>query len=194
MSVSRHTRSLIVAASLLATVAAGLSVCRVYLVSSGSMSPTLVPGDIILCVKTPVRRGSVVVFRSPLDEDYTIKRVVAVPRDAVSYEKKSLSVNGEPIEKVLIKELTVHDAMDLMFEQSIGGKKFGVFEAFGESLTAVVRETTRGYFVMGDSRDASVDSRHFGTVPEDRIECVATAILITEQLSGAFSLVRTGRL
>lgn len=97
-------------------------VAEPFKIPSGSMEPTLVPGDLILVNKfeyglrlplidtrlTPgelPRRGDVIVFRLPKDPkiDY-IKRIVGLPGDTVSYENKQLVINGKPVQETSLPD------------------------------------------------------------------------------------------
>jgi len=143
-----------------------------FKIPSGSMVPTLVVGDLILVNKfhygirlpvintkvvdnQPVARGDVVVFRYPVDprQDY-IKRVVALPGDEVAYLSQKLAINGRPVETVARGEH--YDDESLSYAPM-----------FSEKLTCKV--PAGHYFVMGDNRDNSLDSRFWGFVPDDNL-------------------------
>jgi signal peptidase I len=159
-----------------------------FRIPSGSMLPTLLVGDFILVNKyayglrdpvfnykfvalgKPVR-GDVVVFRYPLDptKDF-IKRVIGLPGDRIVYRDKQLTVNGEPM------PLTADGVY------TAGGPVPGVVYRFAEEIGPVehrilvnpsrppedldVTVPEGHYFMMGDNRDGSDDSRRWGTVPE----------------------------
>lgn len=124
-----------------------------FSIPSGSMTPTLEIGDHVLV--TPYRqvwggsspaRGDVIVFRSPLDENhFYTKRVVAVPGDVFEIRNGRARING-----VTLSEPYVAEA-------SRSGER-------GAEIIPVER-----YFVMGDHRSDSFDSRAWGTVPESLI-------------------------
>lgn len=164
-----------------------------FRIPSGSMMPTLLVGDFILVnkftygIRLPVinkkiialnepKRGDIVVFRFPNDPtvDY-IKRVIGLPGDKVSYENKQLFINDEPVKQV-----------SLGTYQGVGqGEDMTGAEHLLEDLTGVehhilVRHDAPSgsfeyvipkgrYFVMGDNRDNSNDSRYWGTVPEENL-------------------------
>lgn len=166
-----------------------------FRIPSGSMIPTLVPGDFILVskfaygIRLPVihtkifdigepERGDVVVFRYPVDpsQDY-IKRVVGLPGDVVRYVNKRLYVNGELM------------AQDVVGPWRPGGPPAEVRrEEFGDDYHQILihqNSASRGfvyqvpegtYFMMGDNRDRSSDSRFWGPVPEENL--VGEAFLI----------------
>ncbi|MBK7645515.1 MAG: signal peptidase I [Planctomycetes bacterium] len=120
------------------------------IVRGSSMSPGIHDGDRILVnhlsyLLEPVKRGDIVVLRYPLDPrlDY-IKRVIGLPGDLVVIRGGFVSVNGEVIEEPYISEPDPRGDM-------------------------VVRVTSEHYFVMGDNRPHSSDSREFGQVPRENL-------------------------
>lgn len=166
-----------------------------FQIPSSSMVPTLQVGDYILVnkftygIRLPVvrtkvldintpERGDVMVFFPPhLNDTYYIKRVIGLPGDTVTYRDKQLTVNGE---------LLAVDKLGVMPE---GDRRFSVgLESLGESnhLTQVdlmrpardfsVQVKPGHYFMMGDNRDNSSDSRVWGQVPEKDIVGQAFAI------------------
>ncbi|HSW18155.1 MAG TPA: signal peptidase I [Ramlibacter sp.] len=147
---------------------------------------------------TPPQRGDVMVFRYPPKPslDY-IKRVVGVPGDEVAYLNKRLTINGKPISKESAPEFFDKDAMRYakQFDETLGDKRHRILNdddrpAFipgaddfpfrqncRYSVEGVACKVPEGqYFVMGDNRDNSLDSRYWGFVPDRNI--VGKAFLV----------------
>lgn len=144
------------------------------------------------------KRGDVMVFRYPPKPtlDY-IKRVVAVPGDEVAYLNKKLTVNGQPVPQVRLPDYFDRDAMRYFkqLEEHVGDKRYRILNdderpAFVPgvedfpfrqncrySVEGVACKVPEGhYFMMGDNRDNSLDSRYWGFVPDKNI--VGKAFLI----------------
>jgi signal peptidase I len=151
-------------------------------------SPPIYSGRIL---GSDLHRGDVVVFRLPKDDsiDY-IKRVVGLPGDEVSYLNKQLRINGQLIVETPKPDYFVEGSStyEQAFEEDLSGVKhqiltradrpgyiqpFNTFE-FKEncrySAEGVVCKVPAGhYFMMGDHRDDSEDSRFWGFVPDENI-------------------------
>lgn len=172
-----------------------------FRIPSGSMMPTLVQGDYIFVKKyqyglrLPVlntkvietgepQRGDVVVFRLPSNPAINyIKRVVGLPGDKIEYRRHRLFVNGE----------LVHTLRDE--ERSLDNDVPRFLETLGEREHAILLEKTGNrpgdgsylvqdghYFMMGDNRDRSKDSRFIGAIPETHL--VGEAVRIWMHMDG----------
>jgi signal peptidase I len=140
---------------------------------------------------TPVQRGDVMVFRYPPKPsvDY-IKRVVGVPGDEVAYLNKKLTINGKLIETQALPDYFDESTMRYFkhFSETLGAKPHqsildnerpafipGVEPFFGSegcnyTVEGVTCKVPAGhYFMMGDNRDNSMDSRYWGFVPDANI-------------------------
>jgi signal peptidase I len=160
--------------------------CYPYAVAAGSMQRTLQPGDRImvesaswLLGRSP-DLGDVVVIRYPLDERQRfIKRVVGGPGDRIRIRDKRLYRNGEPVEEAYaIHTASGPDAFRDNFPSAppseIGREGHEMLQYHvenGELLIPAGR-----YFVLGDNRDDSLDSRYFGFVTPRQI--VGSPVLI----------------
>jgi signal peptidase I len=138
------------------------------------------------------QRGDVMVFKYPRDmsQDY-IKRVIGVPGDKITYENKRLTVNGKPVEYTALEDYLNEESLTYskQFKENLTGadhrvivteaaptvnlsdvKDFPHSESCTyryEGFTCVV--PAGNYFMMGDNRDNSADSRYWGFVPDKNI-------------------------
>ena len=164
-----------------------------FRIPSNSMMPTLLTGDFILVnkyvygIRLPVlnnkvveigepERGDVVVFRYPRDPsvDY-IKRIVGLPGDKVGYYNKTVYINGDPVGQVpagvyigVGSGIAMSGASER--QEQLGEVLHDILvmpHAPGVEGEYVVGEDE--YFVMGDNRDNSNDSRYWGPVPESNL-------------------------
>jgi signal peptidase I len=173
-------------------------------VPTGSMMPSIVPVELVLVnklsydLKLPFtthhlaewgnpRRNDVVVFFSPADEVRLVKRVVGLPGDTVAMDNERLIVNGVPVEYSRVTTAGLGDLVSagpgheaLFAEERLGDRphvimilpRRNALRSFGP-----VRVPPGSYFVMGDNRDNSNDSRFIGFVSRDRIVGRATTVL-----------------
>jgi signal peptidase I len=168
-----------------------------FQIPSSSMVPTLEVGDYILVskfsyglrlpvLKTKIlnigepQRGDVVVFFPPNDTRYFIKRLVGLPGDHIQYRHKVLYVNGVKAEQTLLAELPPTQPREKLASEKLGGTEHLVRQIIGayNDRADVVDVTVQPghYFMMGDNRDNSSDSRFWGQVPEANIVGKAFAI------------------
>lgn len=188
-----------------------------FRIPSGSLEPTLLMGDFILVnkfdygVRLPVihhvikkggepKRGDIIVFRWPPNRSYDfIKRVIGVPGDKISYINKELYVNGSKIPQTLMDNVTVNDdggepiRVREMSENLLGvNHKIYINPAIPVHDYKDIVVPDGMYFVMGDNRDDSADSRFWGFVPDSDI--VGKAVLIWMSWDGSNTDVRWKRL
>ena len=135
-------------------VAGGLRafVVQSFYVPTGSMMPTLQIGDRIVVVKIgyTIHRGDVVVFRRPLADTDTadadlVKRVVGLPGETISSRGATVLIDGRPLQEPWLPALT------------------GSCTEAAENI-ATTRIPPHHYFMMGDCRGNSLDSRSWGTL------------------------------
>ncbi len=170
-------------------------------VPSGSMIPSLLPGDFVWVdklaydLKVPFttwhlatwanpRRGDVAVFYSPADGIRLVKRVVGLPGDVIESRQDRLWVNGRPVAYVPAPAALARTAPRGAFfaEEQLTDRGHPVTvqprrparRTFGP-----VRVPAACYFMMGDNRDDSFDSRYFGCVPRRNIVGRATEIVVS---------------
>jgi signal peptidase I len=174
-------------------------------VPSGSMKPTILEGDRVFVnkiaydLKIPFttwrvtewsdpQRGDVVVLYSPHDEKRLIKRVVGLPGDKLEMKDHKLIVNGvqaeyEPLPSSAFGSL---DPDVSAFQERAAGRPHTMLTTNGHGSRAsfeLVELAAGKYFVMGDNRDNSFDSRWFGTVDRTRILGRATAVVLSVQMT-----------
>jgi len=154
-----------------------------FRIPSGSMMPTLLEGDFIFVQKfayglrLPVtetkvietgnpERGDVIVFRLPSDPSINyIKRVIGLPGDEVVYERQRLTINGETVSLQRGADATFDVPV---FVEDLDGRVHDILVSNPQFSTrdGTYRVPEGHYFVMGDNRDRSRDSRFIGAVPE----------------------------
>jgi signal peptidase I len=180
-------------------------------VPSGSMKPTLLEGDLIyvnklaydlrvpLTFKRVVRwdnpqAGDVVVFFSPEDGKRLVKRVIATPGDTIELRNEVLVVNGQPLK---YEVADISPVRDEVYEdtQPILAIEHGpkdphrvmvlpsrsAMRSFGPTKVPEGK-----YFMMGDSRDNSYDSRYFGVVDREQIVGRAQRVLVSFDINRHF--------
>lgn len=166
-----------------------------FQIPSSSMVPTLQVGDYILVnkytygLRLPVtrtkvldlnepQRGDVMVFFPPhMNDTYYIKRVIGLPGDTVSYRNKRLYVNGEAVAHEEVAVVPGPNGRYRMGQEVLGDASFmmQVNDARRPLNFSVVVKPGH-YFMMGDNRDNSADSRIWGQVPEKDIVGKAFAV------------------
>jgi signal peptidase I len=174
-------------------------------VPSGSMQPTILVGDRVFVnklaydLKVPFttwhlarwsnpQRGDIVVFYSPYDGTRLVKRVVGLPGDTVELRNDQLVINGDPVNYTplppgISAQLPETEREHSLFAtEQLSGHPHAVM-----AIPSVPAKRTFGpvavpdghYFMVGDNRDNSFDSRYFGAVERKRIVGKATAVVIS---------------
>jgi len=188
-----------------------------FRIPSGSLKPTLLVGDFILVnkfdygLRLPVwhtklvsfrepQRGDIVVFRYPDNPklDY-IKRIIGLPGDKIQYINKTLRINGQEVPQwgsEVVSELEENGLMQQMLKKTekLNGVQHKIYlrnDVPPQDLLDI-EVPTGHYFVLGDNRDESSDSRYWGFVPEANL--VGKAFAIWMSWDHQLHSIRWGRL
>jgi signal peptidase I len=174
-------------------------------VPSGSMRPTILEGDriwvnkIAYDLKVPFttlhlaewsnpQRGDIAVFFSPHDGKRLVKRVVGLPGDTIELRNNALMINGQPVEYQPIAEELLRDipaaerAGRVFASEQLPGQTHAVSgnPAAPAMRSFLPQRVPEGqYFMMGDNRDDSFDSRYWGTVDRKQIIGRATSVVLS---------------
>ena len=177
-----------------------------FRIPSGSMMPTLIDGDYIFVKKYayglrwPViekkfietgepARGDVIVFRLPANPSINyIKRVVGLPGDVIAYDNSRLTINGDlvPLDGDVDIET---DVQGFFYQETLDEREHAIRHSVeiredgqGRSRVRVYEVPEGHYFMMGDNRDNSQDSRFIGPIPETHL--VGEAVRIWMHMDG----------
>ena len=174
-----------------------------YVVPTGSMKPTILEGDRIFVNKLAYgarlpfsdvslanwaspSRGDIVVFTSPEDDMRLVKRVAGLPGDIIEIRANRLIINGQPVKY----NETVADNPDqawqgglnrYVYEEHLGNHTHPIAVApvsFGGEF-GPVQVPEKHYFMLGDNRDNSADSRMIGFIEQSRIMGRASHVIIS---------------
>ena len=174
-------------------------------VPTGSMKPTILEGDRIFVnkvaydLKVPFttwrlaewgnpQRGDIAVFYSPKDGQRLVKRVIGLPGDTVELRNDQLIINGHAVEYApagsgMAAQLSGIDRERGVFvTEELPGSPHAVMAINGVSAMRTfgpVQVPSGRYFMMGDNRDNSFDSRYFGTVARGQIVGRATSVVLS---------------
>src|SRR6476469_557529 len=134
----------------------------IYRNKTGAMEPLIAPGDILITTRSgPARRGDVIVHKYPMDpKTVFVKRVIGLPGDTILIRDKELFLNGRKLDEPYATHVdpTVYPLNPALPEPYRSRDQFGPFTV-----------PPNGFFVLGDNRDQSSDSRYWGTVPRDNV-------------------------
>jgi signal peptidase I len=180
--------------SLLGTVVIAIFVVtfivQAFQIPSESMENTLLIGDYLLVDKLhfgndglwghllpyqTVKRGDIIVFHYPVHPvEHFVKRVVAVPGDRLRLINRKVYVNGVALSEPYVHYSRPHDVfrdefprLDVAFVPSLNGSWLVQMKKLLDDNQLIVPQGS--YFVMGDNRDDSLDSRYWGFVPQENI-------------------------
>jgi signal peptidase I len=187
-------------------------------VPSGSMQPTILVGDRVFVnklaydLKVPFtrwhvaewsnpQRGDIAVFYSPKDGARLVKRVIGLPGDTVELRNDQLVINGQSVDYASLEpkisgQLSEPERAHSSFAtEKLSTRPHAVMAING--ITAMrtfgpVHVSDGHYFMMGDNRDNSFDSRYFGTVDRSQILGRATSVVLSLDRSNWW-LPRWGR-
>jgi signal peptidase I len=176
-------------------------------VPTGSMKPTIVEGDRVLVnklaydLKVPYttwhlaqwshpKRGDIVVFYSPYDGTRLVKRVVGLPGDRVEMVNERLIINGTPAKYEPLPEIISNVIPETDRRGAYFAREMAESQSHSHAIMLTPSQTAprtfepftvaaNSYFMMGDNRDNSFDSRFYGPVPRSKIIGQATSIVIS---------------
>jgi signal peptidase I len=179
-------------------------VVQAFKIPTGSMENNLLIGDHLLVNKfvyaptttrleemllpiDPIRRGDIVVFKYPEDPERDfIKRVIGLPGETIEVKNKKVHIDGQALDEPYVQYLIPPDEE--------GASELDVRMQYGP-----VTVPEGHYFMMGDNRDNSQDSRYWGFLPRDYVKGKALFVYFSfgeggGGLSGMFTGVRWSRL
>jgi signal peptidase I len=177
-------------------------------VPTGSMKPTILEGDLVYVdklaydLRVPLtfhrvarwsdpQAGDIAVFSSPQDGTRLIKRVIGVPGDTIEMRNEVLVINGTPlryqvVDADAIKDEVYEDAQPVLAIEHGPDQSHPVMALPSRDAMrsfAAIKLQAGQYFMMGDSRDNSFDSRYFGPVDREQIVGRAERVLVSVNLN-----------
>lgn len=184
-----------------------------FRIPSGSLEPTLLVGDFVAVnkfsygLRLPVlekkvipianpKTGEIAVFRWPPEPTYDyIKRVIGTPGDHITYHNKVLSINGVQAKQTFV-EYTMDESSGrpvAKYQEVINGVTHDIFvRADVPAIDFDVIVPAGNYFMMGDNRDDSADSRFWGFVPDGYLR--GKAFLVWMSWNGSTDTVRWSKI
>ena len=112
-------------------------------------------------------RGDIVAFEYPGKHSVWMKRVIGLPGDTVEYSNRRITLNGKLVKTTTVtKDVSkIEYSPAYIYQEEINGRVYNVGyndRAYGENFKVIV--PANSYFLMGDNRDNSYDSRYFGSI------------------------------
>jgi signal peptidase I len=160
------------------------------LVNKFVFAPTLSPLEQSLLPIDPIRRGDVIVFKYPEqpDRDF-IKRVIGLPGEMIELRNKKVYIDGTPLDEPYVHFIFPPDENDSSSASEL--PDFDLTRTYGP-----VTVPERHYFMMGDNRDNSQDSRYWGFMPQDYVKGKALFVYFSygDAPGGLFNNIRWKRL
>jgi signal peptidase I len=176
-------------------------VFEAFSIPTSSMVPTILEGDHILVNKmvpsTP-ERGDVVVFRVPNKPGQTwIKRVIGLPGDRVEIRDGEVFINGKKLEHERVPGSHLPELgpqlRGKVFTENLDGRRYRIQLGGGEEKAANFPEKMvpeGSYFLLGDNRDNSLDSRGFGFIPRGEIVGEVAYVYLPAEAWSRFGVLR----
>ncbi len=157
------------------------------LVNKFVFAPTLTSAEDRLLPIDPIRRGDIIVFKYPEDPERDfIKRVIGLPGETLEVRNKKVHINGQPLDEPYVHFIFPPD------ESGTGGD----FSDPSRPSYGPVTVPADSYFMMGDNRDNSQDSRYWGFMPRSYVKGKALFVYFSfgDGAGGIFSSVRWNRI
>ncbi len=168
-----------------------------FRIPSGSLEPTLLVGDFVAVnkwaygIRLPVwekkiitishpKTGEIAVFRWPPEPTYDyIKRVIGVPGDHVTYHNKVLTINGQEMKQTFLEYTTDESSGNTVskYQENLSGVEHDIYVRPDVPAVDINVTVPAGqYFMMGDNRDDSADSRFWGFVSDEYLRGKASLV------------------
>jgi signal peptidase I len=155
-------------------------------VPTGAMANTILPGDHLVVHRLlgGISRGDIVVFRYPDKDEYYVARVIGLPGESIQLRRKLVYINDRVLDEQRVMVESEHNGYDPLTELGVEGtgpyRVYYTQHASGDEeslpddsgefgVTAPFQIPADSYFILGDNRDNSYDSRFLGGVPRNLI-------------------------